>query len=223
MMNYELINRRIRDRLDELGESSFDVSKAIGKNRNFLNDLMTGKKKSFSADMLPDIARALRCDANYLLGMDSQPLHPVAGTGIPVAGSIEPGVWRKPSRDPSVGKMVPANADPRFPAEDQQLWLVRSDTLNGLDVRDGSAILTARIGEQGKWFNLLVDGDLVVAERQRDGDILRTLLRVKRAPIGIVLLADGGDIEPVEWKSADAPLDPLRLTGVVLQIMRYRV
>lgn len=221
-MNYKLINQRIRDRLDQLGESSFDVSIAIGKNRNFLNDLMSGKKKSFSADMLPDLARALRCDANYLLGMSDEPSREDNTATIPVAGSIEPGVWRKADRDPSVGKRVPMRPDPRFPAEDQQLWLVRSDTLDSIDLSDGGAVLTVRMRNLREWFNLLVDDDLVVAEREREGDVLRTVLRARRDAAGVMLTPEGGDLEPMIWKGTDPNEAQIRLVGVVIQVVKFR-
>lgn len=223
-MNSQLINHRIRDRLAEIGASSFDVSEAIGKNRNFLNDLMTGKKKSFSADMLPTIAEALRCDVAYLVGLQSLPTRTDerASDEIPVAGSVEPGVWRKAERDPSIGKRVPMRADPRYPAEFQQLWLVRTDTLGGLDLKDGSAILTVRLNSASGWFNVLLDGDLVVAERTRDSDVMRTVLRVKREPDGIALHDDSGDAEPLMWRAGEVQIGGVTLVGVVLQVIRFR-
>lgn len=222
MMNSKLINQRIRERLDQIGESSFDVSVAIGKNRNFLNDLVTGKKKSFSADMLPRIAQALRCDPNYLLGISDEPSREDNTAAIPVAGSIEPGVWRKADRDPSVGKRVPMRPDPRFPADDQQLWLVRSDTLDNIDLSDGGAVLTVRMRNLREWFNLLVDDDLVVAERERDGDVLRTVLRAKRDAAGVVLTPEGGDLGPLLWKGSDPDETQIRLVGVVIQVVKFR-
>lgn len=221
-MNAQLIIDRIRTRLEELSESSFDVSEAIGKNRNFLNDLMVGRKKSFSADMIPTLSAALRCDAGYLLGMQDEPIQTGEASLIPVAGSLEPGVWRKAARDPSNGRRVPMRADPRHPAALQRLWLVRGDTLDGVDIRDGSAVLTVTLADQSEWFNLLVDNDLVVAEKHRDGDVLRTLLRVRRDAAGIEFIADGEDLEPVLWKSPGDRVDHLQLIGLVLQVVRFR-
>lgn len=222
-MNAQLIIDRIRARLEQLSESSFDVSEAIGKNRNFLNDLMVGRKKSFSADMLPAIAGALRCDVAYLLAMQDEPIMTGESSLIPVAGSVEPGVWRKVARDPSLGRRVPMRPDPRHPAALQKLWLVRGDTLDGIDVRDGSAVLTVGLADQSEWFNLLVDNDLVVAEKHRDGDAMRTLLRVRRDAAGIEFVADGGDLDPVLWKSPTDRVDHLQLVGLVLQVIRFRV
>jgi transcriptional regulator with XRE-family HTH domain len=221
-MNYGVIKQRIRERLTQTGQTAKAVSLAIGKHEDFLSALLTNKKESFSADLVPHIARELRCDANYLLGMSDDLGEPQETEGIAVAGSIEPGVWRRADRDPSVGKRVPLRPDPRFPAQDQQLWLVRSDTLDNTDISDGGAVLTVRIRDIQGWFNLLVDDDLVVVERDRDGDVLRTVLRVKRSSAGLELQSEGGDLEPILWKSTDAETHQVRLVGVIIQIVRFR-
>lgn len=221
-MNYEVIKQRIRERLAQTGQTAKDVSLAIGVHEDFLSALLTNKKKSFSADLVPDLARELRCDANYLMGMSDHIPESNEADGIVVAGSIEPGVWRKAERDPSVGKRVPLHPDPRFPVTDQQLWLLRSDTLDNTDLSDGGAVLTVRLRDVQGWFNLLVDDDLVVAERERDGDVLRTVLRVKRNSAGLELRSEGGDLPPILWKSASADTDQVRLVGVIIQIVKFR-
>lgn len=221
-MNYEVIKERIRERLKDTGQNAKAVSLAIGVHQDFLSALLTDKKKSFSADLVPDIARELRCDANYLLGMSDDPGPDKSPAGIMVAGSIEPGVWRRPDRDPSVGKKLPMHTDPRYPAENQQLWMVRSDDLSAANLSDASAVLSVRIHPLLEWFNLLVDGDLVVAERERDGDVLRTILTVKRSPAGIELRPEGGDGEPILWRAADEVMPNIRLVGVVTQVVKYR-
>lgn len=221
-MNYEVIKQRIRERLKETGQTAAQVSLAVGVHEDFLSALLTDKKKSFSAGLAPDIARELKCDANYLLGMSDDPGHHDGIALIAVSGSIEPGVWRKAGRDPAVGKRVPMRADPRFPSEDQQLWLVRGDAFDNATLSDGGAAITVRIRDAQEWFNLLVDDDLVIAERERDGDTLRTVLRVKRTAGGLELKPEGGDLDPIFWKSADTDITPIRLVGVVIQIVKFR-
>jgi hypothetical protein len=221
-MNYEVIKERIRERLKDTGQNAKAVSLAIGVHQDFLSALLTDKKKSFSADLVPDIARELRCDANYLLGMSDDPGQDDSGASIAVAGSIEPGVWRKADRDPSVGKKVPLRPDPRFPAENQHLWLVRGDSLGGAELADGTAVLAVGIESLVEWFNLLADGDLVVAERERDGDVLRTILTVKRSAAGLELRPEGGDTDPILWKAPDEKTSNVRLVGVVTQIVKFR-
>lgn len=221
-MNYEVMKQRIRERLRETGQTAKAVSLAIGAHQNFLSALLTDKKKSFAADLLPALAQELDCDATYLLGISDVPNSRGPTTMVAVAGSIEPGVWRNAARDPSFSKRVPMQPDPRYRAEDQQLWLVRGNTLEDIDLSDGGAVLTARVKDLREWFNLLVDDDLVIAERERDGDVLRTVLRVKRTASGLELRPAGGDMEPILWKAADEGIAQTRLAGVVLQIVKFR-
>ena len=63
-----MISARINARLAALSLSSFEVSRQLGRHQNFLDDLHTGRKKSFSVEMVPKLAAILECEPGYLLG-----------------------------------------------------------------------------------------------------------------------------------------------------------
>ncbi len=223
-MSEQSVIERLKARLDELGESSFDVSVKIGKNRNFLNDLFVGRKKSFAASLLPDLALALNCDVQWLLGMQASPR--VTGSELdtlPVMGTIEPGVWRPAGKDPAMGTRVPMRPDARYPASQQRVWMVRGDILDGEMIAAGTAVLTADVPNLAALFNQIGNGDLLVVERER-GDLLeRSLLTARREAAGVELHAPGEGAEKVIWNSpARAPMDGVRIAGLVLQIIRFR-
>lgn len=223
-MNEQIVIDRIRSRLEELGESSFDVSVRIGKHRNFVNDLIVGRKKSFAANLLPELAAALNCDVQWLVGLQDAPR--TAGEQydtLPVSGTVEAGVWRKAGKDPAIGTWVPIRPDARYPASQQRVWLVRGSVLGGEMLGDGTAILTVDAVDQAVIFNIVSNGDLLVVERKQGDMVERTILTARRDATGIALHGAGGDAEEVVWTTPGRfPVEGMRIAGLVLQISRFR-
>lgn len=223
-MNEQIVIDRIKARLDELGESSFDVSVKIGKHRNFLNDLIVGRKKTFGANLLPELAAALNCDVQWLVGLQDSPR--TAGEQfetLPVSGLVEAGVWRKAGKDPASGTRVPMRPDARYPAAQQRVWLVRGSIPGGEMMGDGTAILTVDAVDQAAIFNIVSNGDLLVVERKRGDMLERTVLSARREATGIVLHSAGGDVEDIVWaQPSKFPVEAMRIAGLVLQVVRFR-
>lgn len=67
------IRKRIRVRIAELNINSHKVAIAAGVNKSFLSDYLRGSKKRIDAADFPAIARALDCDAEYLLAVQDTP------------------------------------------------------------------------------------------------------------------------------------------------------
>lgn len=64
---------RIERRLRELGISAIDAANSEGLERNYIRDLLEGKKTSFSQSMAPKVAKALQWGLADLLGDQALP------------------------------------------------------------------------------------------------------------------------------------------------------
>lgn len=57
---------RVQQRVDELGGESVRLAEASGLERNFIRDILTGKKKTVRASSIAKLAEALQCDPFWL-------------------------------------------------------------------------------------------------------------------------------------------------------------
>lgn len=98
---------RIRERLTALdvsatGAEMKDALRKFGINWGAINDILIGKSKNPSAKTLLQIAKALRCDIEYLLGEQDHPhiKSPIETLiGIRIIGIVEAGTFRRKSQD----------------------------------------------------------------------------------------------------------------------------
>lgn len=64
------LRERIARRLEELGRGPIEAAIAVGLERNFLQDILKGKKRSFNRSAQPQVARALDWSIPELLAQD---------------------------------------------------------------------------------------------------------------------------------------------------------
>lgn len=66
-----LLKTRVTERIAALRTNAFEVARVGELERNFVNDILNGKKLSVRGPNLLKLARALRCSADYLIREDA--------------------------------------------------------------------------------------------------------------------------------------------------------
>lgn len=64
-MDGDLLRKRLQERLDATGKKAIPLARAIGRGRDYLSDILNGKKDTLSSDTLTPLARELECDERY--------------------------------------------------------------------------------------------------------------------------------------------------------------
>jgi SOS-response transcriptional repressor LexA len=160
---------RVISRLAELGLKPTEGSvkaqlEAAGLHGNYINEFVTGKKKTISLKRLPIVARILGLDPAVLLGKVSK-----AEAGyMSLVGICEAGAWRSPGSFPN--ERVPFNPHPRYPAADQVAYVVRDKHAEPFGVSEGSLIIVARNVQPRP-------GEFIVATRHRDDGAQETTIK----------------------------------------------
>ena len=164
------MQERVQSRLNALKINAFEAARRAGLRREFVSELLSGRKKSIRGDAIPKLARALECDPDYLTG--HQPTITGGDGGLPGAGLVEPGVWREPEAA-LPAPMFPVTPHPSYPAELQSVFLVQGGRFDGWAL---TAVIPAPDVDEG---------DLVIYRRARDTAVQYSLLNVKAgAPVG---------------------------------------
>jgi transcriptional regulator with XRE-family HTH domain len=138
-----MLKKRVAERLEALNISQWEAAERARKNRNFVYDILQGRKIKPQRRTLIDLARALECSVEYLLGESDEigfpPALDRATDGMdspPVVGVIEEGAWRSNATVP--GGTVKVARDPRY-AGRQSLFVYRGADFDGFS--DGMMVL----------------------------------------------------------------------------------
>lgn len=199
------IRRRVAERLSALGINAFEAARRAKTDRAMVNDLLIGKKESIRRAALIRVAQALECDPEYLIGAQATPRRGAGEGQMPLAGTIEAGVWRARQTD-AAPTMMPVVPDPRYPPERQAAYLVRGTQAEPLGLKDGDVLITVA-DEPPR------DGDIVVVRRVRDGtEIELTAWAV-----------EGGELR-ARPRDPESPRESLAQAEVIARIIvAYRV
>jgi SOS-response transcriptional repressor LexA len=139
----KIMKDRIERRLVALGITQFEAGELAGRDKNFIYDLMVGRKRAIKGRGLAQVASALQCTVEYLTGASDDPGGNVAlaralpKSGMPVAGVIEPGVFRLPSERRGQAEHIPIDIDRRFHGVAQSAYLVRGNSLSAIGIVEG--------------------------------------------------------------------------------------
>lgn len=165
---------RIEARLRALRITQFDAAQKAGKNAHFIYDFLIGRKKSFKGDGPIRLAQALECSVEYLTG-DSDDVgrppspgaiftQPPAGQGLPVAGVVEAGVFRRTGTIRPSGETLPLAPQPSYPPEAQAAFVVRGGGLDSRGITEGMVLVAVQAEAAPE---ALQSGALVVVEHSR--------------------------------------------------------
>jgi hypothetical protein len=207
--------KRVQERVKALGESPITLAQRVGLRREFIRDIVEGRKFSVGADALTLVAQALECDVTYLTGDSDQPrpleagdtgltpapsddLKIVAGPGtgrqMTFCGLCWSGIWQNLDAPPRF-RPVKLPADPRFPDTSQVVYRLEGMAMSDAG-RDAFVIgmapdqFTKRVGP-------IVPGVFVVAKRvSKDRGGVELSVRLVEQSDGGVRLADVAGTQP---------------------------
>ncbi|MDQ0301408.1 helix-turn-helix domain-containing protein [Ancylobacter polymorphus] len=137
-----MLKSRVQERLNALNISQWEAAQRAGLHRNFVYDLLEGRKQKPQQKTLLALARSLQCSVEYLTGASDEIGSPPAASstdadaGVPVAGVIEDGAWRRPSTT-SKGRVL-IQPDGRYRGR-QIAYIFRGEPSDGLE--DGMFVL----------------------------------------------------------------------------------
>lgn len=69
-MDQQTLIARIQERLETLKKDPVPLGTAIGKGRDYVTDILNGRKKTIPNDVITPLAIALRCDERYFTDSD---------------------------------------------------------------------------------------------------------------------------------------------------------
>lgn len=82
-MGDSLLKRRVAERLDALKINAFEAARAVELGRDFVNDILNGKKTSVRGQNLLKLAEALKCTPDYLINEKAAPPDDVPEEELP--------------------------------------------------------------------------------------------------------------------------------------------
>lgn len=93
-MTGDILKARVAERLEVLGRKPVTAAVGAGLGRDFIRDILAGKKRSVRGDKLEQLAQALDTSTDYLLGRDSETPPPTpapSGRTVPLIGFVGAG------------------------------------------------------------------------------------------------------------------------------------
>lgn len=194
---------RVLRRLAELNQSPFTLAKSVGLHRQYINDIVVGRKeKLLNPTKRKLVARALQCDEGYLTGAQPVPRMTAEPAGFAVAGVCQTGIWRDPETPPDYPRIFPAAPDTRFPLVPQVAFLLRGYRC----IADAPELMMGLICiERDVYvanYQGLRDGLIVVVNRKKNGLIETSLRQIEKGP--------PDHLRSVEWDNA-APQPPIEI------------
>ncbi|MDQ0510931.1 helix-turn-helix domain-containing protein [Ancylobacter amanitiformis] len=162
-----MLKTRVLQRLEALSITQWEAARRAGLHRNFVYDLMEGRKQKPQQKTLLALARALQCSVDYLIGNTEEigsppPVSEASGQGLPVVGIIEEGAWRRPLKQPRGTVLI--QPDARYTGR-QSAYLFRGDPHAGLE--DGMFVLAVDAGDYERQIGAPAAGNPVIVELRR--------------------------------------------------------
>lgn len=187
---------RIQSRLEATKQNATSASEAAGLGKDFIRDVLRGKKKSISTDSATKLAVALQCPVSWLFegeGADSIDSSATESVGIKYGGKVEAGAFRLNQHldQTSEGRHIPLSCDPRYPVADQYAFEVFGDSMTESRIFEGMWINALDIHAWERIHGEPGDKALVVVARSREGAPERELT-VKK----LRLFRDRAELQP---------------------------
>ena len=183
---------RIRERMIAIGTNPTALARQIGRDKDFIRQLLSGRKRTISSDAVSELARVFGCETSELLGTTGAGTLPGAGEVV-LDGTIEAETWRRPQDDPLSGNTMPMAI-----LSDRQVEGLRFFVFHGPANEGGichGALITVATDVRA-----LRDGQLVVVERRRADLVERSVRRV--------LVNAATHLEPLEGAKSSGRIEP---------------
>ncbi|WP_439542590.1 helix-turn-helix domain-containing protein [Hyphomicrobium sp.] len=227
----KMLRDRVNQRVGLLGKSPITLAKEVGLERGYINDILIGRKKTIREGKLDQVAKALDCDPEYLLGHQefarasdaranrkiAAPRATVQPNGLAVRGVCQSGIWRGRSTPPDYPATLPIAPDARYANLPQQAYLIRPE-----ETRTISLVLAIDLPVFEKGVMPIDDGTVVVVQRERS-DLTETSLRIVHLPQRELRPLDNDPAgEVIKGNSTGWPND-VKVLAVVTSLIRLRV
>ena len=147
------------------------------------------------------LATALDVGVSWLLGEGDNAHAGSDARRAPVRGLVAAGLWQEDESQINDETPVPASPSPRYATRPQIAFRVVGNSMDRL-VRDGEYVICIDFAESPMHLR---DGDVVVAERRRNGTTERTVKRVRLTASVVELWPDSDDPQHQE---------PLRINDI---------
>lgn len=181
---------RIRERMEAMGTNPTALARQIGRDKDFIRQLLSGRKRTISSDAVAELARVFGCETSDLLGTTGAGPLPGAGEVV-LDGTIEAETWRRPQDDPLRGNTMPMAIFADRQIEGLRFFVFHGPANEG-GICHGALITVVSDGRA------LRDGQLVVVERRRDDLVERSVRRVAaNATTHLVPLDGAKSSEPI--------------------------
>jgi transcriptional regulator with XRE-family HTH domain len=214
----ELIPQRLVEAREAKGLSQSELARMIGVKPQAVQAMEAGRVKR--TKFLQEISTALSRPAGWFVGDDNHHLQEALILKYAqFRGIAAAGLWQEDSRQATDDVRIPAAPDKKFAGAPQIAFRVLGNSMNKV-VRDGEYVICVDYKEHPV---ALRDGDLVVAERHRAGEIERTVKRVRGGPNRSVELWPESDDpkhqKPVTLKAREADSE-VQVVGLVIGYYR---
>jgi SOS-response transcriptional repressor LexA len=163
-MQKNVLRQRVIDRLAELKRGAVEVAEPVeGLERNYIRDLIEGKKESFNQAKLPFVAQALEWSVPELLGNETAIIKPQRDRKlfqVPLLDSVTAGKLRTPSTQIPV-EDVPLLAFADLGRGEFFALRVEGDSMDRISP-DGSVIVVNKADRSlinGKYYVFSVRGE----------------------------------------------------------------
>lgn len=199
---------RIKDLREERGLTQDGLGELMGTTGETVQRLETGKRQ-LTQKWMERFAKALEVHVYELLEQ-----RPPDWEGIPVMGKVQGGNWREADEDVSDTRKVPVRNDSRYITLRQYALEVLGDSMDKV-FPGGQFIVCVPWADTGR---ALKHGDLIVAERQKNGLVEATVKRVKVINGKILLMPESTNPrfqKPLPLDDGD-PHEDVKVTGLVI-------
>ena len=181
---------RIRERMEAMGTNPTALARQIGRDKDFVRQLLSGRKRTISSDAVAELARVFGCETSDLLGTTGAGALLGAGE-VMLDGTIEAETWRRRQDDPLLGNTMPMAIFADRQIEGLRFFVFHGPANEG-GICDGALITVVSDGRA------LRGGQLVVVERRRDELVERSVRRVvANATMHLAPLEGAKSSEPI--------------------------
>lgn len=231
------LSDRLKHRLEVLDKSPIAASEEAGLGRDYVRDVIRGKKESISATAAPKLARVLQCSVEWLLTGDGEEnfdppaepapaIEPFSG-GIRYGGVVEAGAFREtdPFNQEGELRMIPLAPDPRYPVAAQFAFEVSGNSMDKANMLPGMYVQAVEIHTWERIHGEPRDGRFVIVSRSRNGGPEREItvkqLRIYRDRLELVPHSSDEKHKPLVFPNPPRPEGEIEVQIVAVVISSH--
>lgn len=212
------------------GLSQAEVARRLGVRRDVITNMIKGERRITAQELLrlEDIlqtdapkpgSKSGKNDLTYVNFPASSGRSTRTATSLTVVGEVAGGYWKQMNFADFEEREVSYLLDQKWPPKAIYGLIVRGESINR-QARNGDIVVVIGLEHAPREFR---DGDWVVVERRRAGDLVETTVKqARREETGWQLVPDSDDprFQDVITLSDDDQTEEVRVVGLVLDVIR---